>query len=237
MKEKELRLKSSVKDKVEAILPFTDEWFVTATPAKKIPSHGTTLFGVTYAYDFIQIDQKGLSSNRISWDTFFSTENPNDFYCFGRPVIAPVSGKIVAVHNNASDDVVRRSLPSGVPYMLNQAKRVAKGPVEIAGNYVVIQDDESHYFVVIVHLKQHSITCRPGNYIEAGTEIGKCGNSGNSIQPHIHIQAMDKNDFHLAKGIPLYFTDYLEKRSFCHQEKLVSSGMPDHSTRIKPLIT
>lgn len=236
MQSKERYLHNAVRDNVTAIFPFNDEWFVTATPAKKVPSHGTNLFGVTYAYDFIQIDQRGLSSHDLSWRTLLSSEDPHAFYCFDRPVLAPVSGKIVAVYHDAPDNVVRRSLPAGLPYMLQQAKRVAKGPKEIAGNYVMIQDAESHYFVVIVHLKQQSISCRLGDDIKAGTEIGRCGNSGNSSQPYIHIQAMDQSDFHLAKGIPLYFTDYLEKKNSCPKTKRVASGMPNHATRIKPPI-
>lgn len=41
------------KNYIIASLPFHGRWIVGATPENKIPSHGTHLFGVGYAYDFI----------------------------------------------------------------------------------------------------------------------------------------------------------------------------------------
>jgi murein DD-endopeptidase MepM/ murein hydrolase activator NlpD len=33
-----------------------------------------------------------------------------------------------------------------------------------------------------------------GESVAAGQELGACGNSGNSTQPHLHIQIMDSAD-------------------------------------------
>jgi len=38
-------------------LPFTGKWFVGSTPAKRVPSHGTDMFGVGYAIDFMVVDE------------------------------------------------------------------------------------------------------------------------------------------------------------------------------------
>src|SRR5690625_3623417 len=37
--------------------------------------------------------------------------------------------------------------------------------------------------------------------------VGKCGNSGNSTQPHLHVQAMTTADINRARAIPLKFSD------------------------------
>ena len=38
-----------------------------------------------------------------------------------------------------------------------------------------------------------------------GTLLGKCGNSGNSTEPHVHVQACDSMDWERARGLPLAF--------------------------------
>jgi hypothetical protein len=41
--------------------PLRGEWVAVRTPAHKIPSHGTELFGQRYAFDFVRPDKrKGL---------------------------------------------------------------------------------------------------------------------------------------------------------------------------------
>lgn len=222
----------TMEKKVIGMLPFKGEWLVSATPAKRMPSHGTTLFGVTYAYDFFRVNDKGRSSNKLTWRTLISKEDPVDFYCFDLPVFAPVSGRIVAVHCEEEDNDVRRSLPAGIPYMMKQAQRIAGGPANIAGNYIMIQDDKSKQYVVIVHLKARSITCEAGAWINAGEEVGRCGNSGNSTQPHIHIQAMNHHDFYLAQGVPLFFCHYYEKKKQDRSAKLVDYGIPAYKSQV-----
>lgn len=50
-------------------LPFTGRWLVGSTPAKRIPSHGTDMFGVGYAIDFIAVDEQNRTSSSTSWRT------------------------------------------------------------------------------------------------------------------------------------------------------------------------
>lgn len=217
-------------------LPFTGQWLVGNTPAFKIPSHGTNLFGVTYAYDFMATDDKGRTSSSITLNTFFGTEDPKDFYSFGKPVLSPISGKVVKIHDDEVDHKVRRSLFTGIPYMLSQQKRLEEGIESITGNYVVIQPEYSDNFICIVHLKKNSFVVQEGEYVVVGEHLADCGNSGNSTQPHIHIQAMDSLDFREAKGIPLYFNQFfesditrsriiLESDSFPQKNKIISTTL------------
>ena len=39
-------------------LPLRGEWTVERTPAHRIPSHGTDLFGQRYAFDFVRTDHR-----------------------------------------------------------------------------------------------------------------------------------------------------------------------------------
>lgn len=48
----------------------------------------------------------------------------------------------------------------------------------------------------------------PSREPETGSAVGSCGNSGNSTQPHLHIQAMDGPDLDVARGVPLRFEEF-----------------------------
>lgn len=204
-------------------LPFDGRWLVGSTPAKRIPSHGTDMFGVGYAIDFIAVDDKNRTSSSKSWRTFIGAESPEIFYAFGKPVYSPVSGKVVGVYNGEPDHEARRSLFTLVPYMLGQADRIRKGPEAVAGNYVIIKAEKSELYIAIVHLQLDSIVVQEGQVITEGQYLANCGNSGNSTQPHIHIQAMDSTDFYKTKGLPLYFREFFQW----------SKGESEPETRVK----
>lgn len=94
--------------------------------------------------------------------------------------------------------------------MLKQGERVKNGITKSAGNYIVIQSKDLNTFICIVHLKKNTVVLKKGQSVKVGDKIGECGNSGNSIQPHIHIQAMNSLNLMSKNGIPLYFKDYYE---------------------------
>ena len=193
---------------ITGALPFKGRWMVGSTPAKQIPSHGTDMFGVGYAIDFMAVDEKNRTSPDWNWKSLFGTESPERFYSFGKPVYSPVSGKVVSVHNKEEDHEVRRSLLTLVPYAVKQGERIRKGAEAIAGNYIVISVEDTDMYIAIVHLQLNSLRVEVGENISKGKHIANCGNSGNSTQPHIHIQAMSSSDFYNTRGIPLYFEDF-----------------------------
>jgi len=68
-----------------------------------------------------------------------------------------------------------------VAYLLGRATRVREGPAAIAGNHV-------------------------GDVVTSASAIAECGNSGNSTQPHEHLQATDSTEWERARGLPIAFT-------------------------------
>jgi hypothetical protein len=192
-------------------LPFEGQWLVGNTPANQIPSHGTTLFGTSYAFDFMAVDRKTRTAPSKSWRTFFGVEQPELFYSFGKSVFSPIEGEIVSIHNGEEDHVARRSWFTLLPYVLSQSSRIRKGHQAIAGNYLVIKAKEVDLFVAIVHLQKDSILVKEGQSVTEGQHIANCGNSGNSTEPHIHIQAMNTLDFSNGSGIPLFFRHFTQR--------------------------
>ncbi|WP_245580131.1 M23 family metallopeptidase [Arthrobacter castelli] len=43
--------------------------------------------------------------------------------------------------------------------------------------------------------------------MDTGERVGQCGNSGNSTEPHVHVQVSDSTDWKRSRGVPLAFRD------------------------------
>lgn len=194
----------AVADFVDLRYPFTGRWSTRNSPARRVPSHGTHLMGTTYAIDFIGVDRRGRSAP-WSWRAALSTEDPERFVGFGRPILAPCTGRVVVAHDGEADHEARRSQPALLPYAVTQARRVRQGAPAIAGNHVVLAIGGGGPFILLAHLRCRSIRVAVGAQVGEGDVLGECGNSGNSTQPHVHVQATDSVDWDRARGLPVRF--------------------------------
>jgi hypothetical protein len=216
-------------------LPFTGTWMAQNSPARRVPSHGVDLFGERYAIDFVAVDLRRRSSERRDWRTFLSTEPPERFLGFGRPILAPLDGVVVAVHDGEADHEGRRSQLALVPYALGQAGRLRQGVHAIAGNSVTIALRGGQAFVSLAHLRLGSLSVAVGDRVTTGQPIAECGNSGNSTEPHVHLQVMDRADPSNAEGLPLAFRSFREWRSGSDRPLTVESGIPDERSIVESL--
>ncbi|HZL74230.1 MAG TPA: M23 family metallopeptidase [Propionibacteriaceae bacterium] len=110
------------------------------------------------------------------------------------PVRAPADGVIATLINTFPDQ------PIGSVDLQNPA-----------GNQVVLKIGEGT-FIAFGHLQSGSISVSAGQSVRRGDIIGLVGNSGNSDEPHLHVQAQDKAIFDVNKppGLityPLLFDD------------------------------
>jgi hypothetical protein len=134
---------------VEIAFPFGGRWLAMNSPARRVPSHGVDLFGQRYAIDFVGVDDRHRDAVRSDWRTLLHTEPLERFYSFGRPILAPADGVVVAVHDGEPDHEARRSQFALVPYALGQAARVRLGAAAVAGNHVVLALRESGAFAAL----------------------------------------------------------------------------------------
>ena len=185
-------------------LPFRGRWLARNSPARRVPSHGSHTFGSTYAIDFVPVDERGRSAS-LTWRTWLAAEPPEAFVGFGRPVLSPAAGTVVLAHDGEPDHGGRRSLVVGLPYLLGQAGRARAGGGAVAGNHVVVALAGGGPFVLLAHLRAGTVRVEPGQPVTPGTEVGRCGNSGNSTEPHVHLQVTDSLHWATARGLPLAF--------------------------------
>ncbi len=141
-------------------LPFTGRWSVWQGCDGAWTHQGLW----RHAFDFVIRDQQGQTYSGRGAQLA-------DYYAFQKPVLSPIRGWVVRVVNDLPDCAI--------------------GTVDADqnwGNHVVLYDERGFY-VEISHFAQGSIGLKQGDRIHRGALIGRCGNSGYSPQPHIHIQA------------------------------------------------
>ena len=185
-------------------LPFRGRWRVENSPASRVPSHGTHRLGTTYAIDFVAVDHRDRSAP-TTVRSLFGAEPPERFVGFGVPILSPVTGIVVAVHDAEADHEARRSALTLIPYALGQAGRVRRGAAAVAGNHVIVAHGQSGPYVLLAHLQRGSVEVGVGDEVAVGHPLGRCGNSGNSTEPHVHVQATDSIDWNAARGLPIVF--------------------------------
>ncbi|MGE7691692.1 peptidoglycan DD-metalloendopeptidase family protein [Lysinibacillus sp. NPDC097214] len=163
------------------IMPIKSEWFVFWGGTNEVVNYHYVYENQRYAYDLVKVqDGQSYQNSPI--------QNEN-FYAFDEDIIAPAEGKVVKVVDGVKDNV---------PGEMDERNA--------AGNYVVIEHANNE-FSMIAHFKKNSILVKSGDTVTEGQLIGKCGNSGNSSEAHIHFQVMDSPDLVYGKSIRILFKD------------------------------
>ena len=187
--------------------PFTGLWTVQNSPADRVPSHGTELFATALAIDFVPVDADGRTAP-FTVGSLVRPEPPERFPGFGRAILAPADGVVIATLDAALDHPAYRGFPS-LRYAVTQRRRIAEGWPALAGNHVMIGCGEA--VIALCHLRHGSIGVEVGARVATGERVGECGNTGNSTEPHIHIQSMDSPDPSRARPVPMTFRGSLPR--------------------------
>ncbi|MGH3794713.1 MAG: M23 family metallopeptidase [Pseudonocardiaceae bacterium] len=182
-------------------LPVRGRWAALNSPANRVPSHGVHAYGQTYAVDLVH---DPLEHPRPAFGSGWGFGPASDFPAFGQPVLAPADGVVVRVRDRARDHRARNSWV-GIGYLLVEASvRELLGPGRILGNHIVL-DLGGGVYAAMAHLRRHSARVAAGDVVRAGQHVAGCGNSGNSTEPHLHLQLMDHPWVTVAAGLPMEF--------------------------------
>jgi hypothetical protein len=113
------------------------------------------------------------------------------YHCWGQPILAPASGTVVAAVDGLPDQPIGQT-----------------DPANPAGNHMVI-DFGGGEFGFLAHLQHGSLRVAAGQAVSAGQEIGLCGNSGNSSEPHLHFHLQTTPILGEGEGLPAQFQTYI----------------------------
>lgn len=136
------------------------------------PVHHEGLFSLTHGMGPLKNIHFWFSAQRWAKDFFVYEHGKN--IGDGLQVVSPVQGKVERV---AVDSLLGQHM---VLSCLNSPGR----------------------FVLIAHLREGSVVVQAGEMVHRETPLGLLGNSGNSSEPHIHMQVQDGPDFGSARTLP-----------------------------------
>lgn len=151
-------LTSAPEQKTALRLPFEGVWGVV----QGMDSDGTHSGYAAFAVDFVPAEP-------VSEGIFRKRKRLADHPCYGKPILAPADGRVVWAKDG------ERELP---PFRESRKHE--------EGNFVILEHthDELSEFR---HLQRGSVAVRVGAQVRAGQVIGRCGNSGNAVTPHLHF--------------------------------------------------
>lgn len=144
--------------------PFEVEAYVLHGGPSGLLNHHAAIAQQAWALDVVLLTAEGRFVNG-------DKQRLESYPCFGALLTAPVSGRIAHVVSDRPD------MPIG------QVDREA-----LAGNSISIEADAGRY-VMLGHLQAGSIQVEEGQQVVTGQPIARCGNSGNTSLPHLHLQA------------------------------------------------
>ncbi|MDR9453990.1 MAG: M23 family metallopeptidase [Wenzhouxiangella sp.] len=168
-------------------LPFDGEWLVLNGGMTPSGSHSWDILGQRYALDFVKDD--GALVRHSGRGT-----QPEDYLCYGVPILAAQSGVVVAVESRIKDAPL---LGWGVCDITARS---------FIGNYVMIEHADQE-FGLYAHLQPGSVLVEVGERVVQGQPIGACGHTGHSTEPHLHFHLQDSPDPYHGMGLPVAFSD------------------------------
>lgn len=145
--------------------PFKHGKYIVFQGGKGLP---TNLFhyklrGAVYAMDIVKLNDFGNRCNSI-----FS-RRLEDYAIFNDTVYSPCSGTVVKIQDDNPDNIPPEH---------------KRGPTNV--NQVLIRTRGMYVFMA--HFSYRKVFVHEGDEVQTGMPLGCAGNSGFSLEPHLHIQ-------------------------------------------------
>ena len=134
-----------------------------------------------------------------------------NYHCWNQPILASADGTVVHAVDGLPDQRIGST-----------------DPAHPAGNHVVIDFGNNEYGF-LAHIRQGTVTVRKGDHVQAGHEVGRCGNSGNTSEPHLHFHLQTSPTLGQGEGLPAQFVNYRSNRN------LVKRGEPTKGETIESM--
>lgn len=183
-------------------LPFDGEWYVVWGGRTLEENYHAADVAQRFAFDAVIVRGGSTHSGEAS--------DLDNYHCWDEVIRAPGAGKVVSVVRDLPDNPIGAT-DAGNP----------------AGNHVVV-DFGNGEFGFLAHMRRGSIVVNEGDDVPAGQELGRCGNSGNTSEPHIHFHLQTTPDLKAGEGLPAFFLEYSA------DGRPVTKGEPTSGETISP---
>ncbi|HEY3205730.1 MAG TPA: M23 family metallopeptidase [Gaiellaceae bacterium] len=166
-------------------LPFAGEWYVFSGGRSVLINDHIPVLAQRNAIDLLQFaDGRPYQGDE---------KKLASYPAWGKTLTAPADGRVVAAVDSFPD--------------LTPGTEDRDHP---AGNYVIVDIGGGRY-VLMAHLRQGSVRVAVGETVRRGQAIAQVGNSGETGEPHLHIQVQNKPSFDIdLAGLhtyPILFRD------------------------------
>lgn len=154
-------------------LPFKEQWFVVSEGANVGMYLHEPIRKKRDGYDFLKTKDLQPYSRRKI--------GIDGSYAFGEQVLSPLNGTVYQVVDGLTDEP-----NTDHPF----------------GNHVIIQHSNDEYSL-LAHLENDSIGVNVGDTVKTKQLIGRCGRSGNTPEPRLHMRVMNHPDVDSATALPI----------------------------------
>lgn len=148
-------------------LPFSEgRYYVGQGGQTRLLNHHQGIASQKFAIDFLRLNAAGTRCRGLYPPVL------ERYAIYGAIVTSPCDGAVTHVVDN---------IPDLIPPETDRR--------DPAGNHILIElRDSPGTYVLLAHLQQGSAVVKTGEKVRAGQPAGKIGNSGNTSEPHLHIQ-------------------------------------------------
>lgn len=185
-------------------LPFEGSWYVFWGGHDIEQNYHAVSRGQRFAYDLVK--RVDGSSHRGDGSVL------DDYYCWNEKILAPANGTVLEAVDGLPDQAIG-----------------TRNTDAIAGNHVMLDLGNDEY-ALLAHLRRGSVAVKAGQRVASGEELGRCGNSGNTSEPHLHFHLQDAPKFGEGDGLPAFFNHYRA------DGKPVTRGEPVQGQTIAPVV-
>ena len=160
-------LGSTVRSEVDLYSPLgTASFYITQGGGNILVNHHHSDPVQRYAADIVVLGNSGKRARNIY------AKELDEYFSFNYPLTAPCAGIVRAMKSTLADQSIGRT-----------------DTQNLAGNFVLIGC--GNYSVLLAHLKHDSSpVLMVGDHVNVGQLIGHIGNSGNTTEPHLHLQVV-----------------------------------------------
>ena len=161
-------------------LPFAGQWFVVWGGSTEATNKHVVDRNQRRAADIL-IAHDGKS---------FRTDGKHrdDYYAEGQPLLAVADGEVVTAYDG-----------------LYETDLGVMNGYAAVGNMIILKLQPDLY-AMYAHLQPGSLRVHAGDRVTAGQELARCGNAGNTTEPHLHFQLQDGPRLETSSGVEPVFT-------------------------------
>ncbi len=184
-----------------------------------------------HAYDFVAVggDERYVSQ---PWLAYLVSAGPAaGWHGWEQPVYAPFDGMVVVASDGWPDRETVNLIRDGLRPLVFPPKLVGGDIRPFAGNYVIIQSGGAA--MLLAHLRRGTLAVKAGQRVVRDERLGSVGNSGNSLAPHLHVEAIDGPDPLMARNVPFRVRRYERWARGSWEEVSLGSPAPGERIRIR----